>query len=88
MVSKAFENSGHDMNTFFNQKFDNGVNEVLRWFGINLMVSFQNIRLHKTCFTIWSLLLSYIDDMLSVTHRHIITIIAYGVTKYVTTICY
>ena len=26
--------------TFFNQKFANGVNEVLSWFGINLMASF------------------------------------------------
>ena len=25
--------------TFFNQKLDNGVNEVLSWFDINLMVS-------------------------------------------------
>ena len=25
--------------TFYHQKFDYGVNEVLRWFGINLMVS-------------------------------------------------
>ena len=29
--------------TFFNQKFDNGVNEGLSWFGINLIVSFQDI---------------------------------------------
>ena len=33
------KNSGHDM-YFFNQKFANGVNEVLSWFGINLMASF------------------------------------------------
>ena len=26
--------------TFLNQKFDNGVNEWLSWFGIILMVSF------------------------------------------------
>ena len=29
--------------TFFNQKFDNGVNEGLSWFGINLIVSFRDI---------------------------------------------
>ena len=29
--------------TFFYRKFDSGVNEVLGWFGINLMVSFQDI---------------------------------------------
>ena len=28
---------------FFNQKFANGVNKVLSWFGINLMASFQDI---------------------------------------------
>ena len=29
--------------TFFNnQKVDNGVNEVLSWFGINLIVSFHD----------------------------------------------
>ena len=28
--------------TFLNMKFDNGVNELLSWFGINLMVSFQD----------------------------------------------
>ena len=66
--------------TFFNQKFANCVNEVLSWFGINLMASFQNIT--ETCIAIWqkshiqltfkftistwSLLLSYIDDTLSV----------------------
>ena len=67
--------------TFFNQKFDKGVNEGLNRFGINLMVSFQDL-LHKICFEIWqkshiqltlkfanstlSLLLSYIDDTLSI----------------------
>ena len=25
------------------QKFDNGVNELLSWFGINLMVDFQDV---------------------------------------------
>ena len=29
--------------TFPKQKFDNDVNEVLSWFGIDLMVSFQDI---------------------------------------------
>ena len=29
--------------TTFNQRFYNGVNEVLSWFGITLMVSFQDI---------------------------------------------
>ena len=29
--------------TFPNQKFDNDVNEVLSWFGIDQMVSFQDI---------------------------------------------
>ena len=35
--------------TFFNQKFDNGTNEGLRWFGINLMVSFQDITQNMFC---------------------------------------
>ena len=35
--------------TFFNQKFDNVVNEVLSWFGINLMVSFQDITQNMFC---------------------------------------
>ena len=69
--------------TFFDQKFDSGVNEVLSWFGINLMVSFQDITqnmfcnlakishpadlvIYYKCISTWSLLLSYIDDMLSV----------------------
>ena len=34
---------------FFNQKFDNGVNEVLSWFGINLMASFQDITQNMFC---------------------------------------
>ena len=34
---------------FFNQRFDNGVNEVLSWFGINLMVDFQDISQNKLC---------------------------------------
>ena len=68
--------------TFFNQKIDNGVNEGLSWFGINLMVGFQHITQnmfynlakisHPAILTLkianstWSSLLSYIDDMLSV----------------------
>ena len=35
--------------TFFNQRFDSGVNEVLSWFGINLMVDFQDITQNKLC---------------------------------------
>ena len=35
--------------TYFNQKFDDGVNEVLSWFGINLMVSFQDISQNMFC---------------------------------------
>ena len=35
--------------TFFNQKFDNGVNEGLGWFGINLMVNFQHIAQNIFC---------------------------------------
>ena len=34
---------------FFNQKFDNGINEGLSWFGINLMVSFQDITQNMFC---------------------------------------
>ena len=34
-------------NTFLNQKFANGVNEVLSWFAIIRMVSFQDIRGHS-----------------------------------------
>ena len=35
--------------TFFNQKFDNGVNEWLSWFHINLIVSFQDITQNMFC---------------------------------------
>ena len=35
--------------TFFNQKIDNGMNEVLSWFGINGMVSFQDITQNIFC---------------------------------------
>ena len=34
---------------FFNQKFDYGVNEVLSWFGINLIASFQDITQNMFC---------------------------------------
>ena len=38
------KNSGHDIYIiFFNQKFANGMNEVLSWFGINLLASVQDI---------------------------------------------
>ena len=36
--------------TFFNQKFDNGVNEVLSWFATDLMVRFQDITQDMFCF--------------------------------------
>ena len=35
--------------TFFNQKFDNGVNEGLSWLGIHLMVSSQDITQNIFC---------------------------------------
>ena len=35
--------------TLFSQKFANGVNEVLSWFGINLMASFKNITKNMFC---------------------------------------
>ena len=35
--------------TFFNQKLDNGVNELLSWFGINLLVRYQNITQNIFC---------------------------------------
>ena len=35
--------------TFSNQKFDNRVNKLLSWFGINLMVSFQDITQNMFC---------------------------------------
>ena len=34
---------------FFNQKFDNVENEGLSWFGINVMVSFQDITQNMFC---------------------------------------
>ena len=66
--------------TFFNQKFDNGVNGGLSWSGNNLIVSFQDItqntflnlaKIHiqmtlKIANSTRTLPLSYIDDMLSV----------------------
>ena len=42
MHNRWLKNSGHDIYVF-SQKFANGANEVLRWFGINVMASFQNI---------------------------------------------
>ena len=35
--------------TFFDQRFDNGVNEGVSWFVINLMVSFHNLRQNIFC---------------------------------------
>ena len=35
--------------TFFNQKLDSGVNQLLSWFGINLMVRYQNITQNIFC---------------------------------------
>ena len=35
--------------TFFNQKFDYGVNEGLSWLCINLMFSFQDITQNMFC---------------------------------------
>ena len=35
--------------TIFNQKFDNAMNEGLSWFGINLVVSFQDITHNIFC---------------------------------------
>ena len=35
--------------TFFNQMLDNCVNKLLSWFGINLMVSFQDITQNMFC---------------------------------------
>ena len=34
---------------FFNQTFDNGMNEGLSWFGINLIISFQDITQNMFC---------------------------------------
>ena len=69
---------------FFHQRFDYGVNEVLSWFGINLMVSFQDITQNlffilpkshiqlplKFTISTWILLLRYIDDTLLVSIAH------------------
>ena len=35
--------------TFFHQKFDNGMNIGLSWFGINLVVSFEDITQNMFC---------------------------------------
>ena len=59
-------------NPFFNQKFDSGMYAVLSWFGINLMVSFHISQFRRYLFILtWSLLLSYIDDMLSATAQFV-----------------
>ena len=42
LIKSILKNSGQDIN-FFNQVFDNGVNELLSSFSINLMVSVQDI---------------------------------------------
>ena len=76
--------------TVFNQKFDNGVNEALSYFAINPMVSFQDKRLHITCFAIslifhiqlslkftistWCFLLSDIDETISVLRNMLLKI--------------
>ena len=39
-VEKDSKNLGHDYMLFSTKKFDNGLNEVLSWFGINLKVSY------------------------------------------------
>ena len=68
--------------TFFNRMFVNGVNEVLSWFGTHRMAGFQDITQNMFCnlakishpaadlqillFRLGALLLSYIDDTLSV----------------------
>ena len=67
-------------NTFFYQKFASVVTEVLRWFRINLIASFQDITQNMFCnlaiishladlqiyYINFDLLLGYIDDTLSV----------------------
>ena len=42
------KNSGDDI-TCINQKFDNGMNKVLSWFDINLMINFEDITLNMFC---------------------------------------
>ena len=42
------KNSGHTY-TFFDRKFDNGVNDGLSWFRINLIVSFKDITTNMFC---------------------------------------
>ena len=48
MIIRMLKNSGHD-NISFKQEYDHGVNEVLCWFGINLMVSFQDTTQNIFC---------------------------------------
>ena len=45
---RKFKNSSHVI-YFFSQKFANGANKVLSWFGINVMASFQNITQNMVC---------------------------------------
>ena len=62
--------------TIFNQKFDNAMIKGLSWFGINLVIGFQDITQNMICnlaknshdleICQFNLLLSYIDDTLSV----------------------
>ena len=47
-TTSQLKNSGRGI-TFFNQKFDNGVNEGLSWFGINIVVSSQDITQNIFC---------------------------------------
>ena len=51
--------------TIFNQKLDNAMNEGISWFGIILVVMFCNLAKIHIQLTL-KLLLSYIDDTLSV----------------------
>ena len=46
---KLLKNTGHDIYFFPSKKSDNGVDEVLSWLGINLMVSFQDIIQNMFC---------------------------------------
>ena len=53
--------------TFFNHKFHNGVNEVLSWFGINLMVIFQGIAQNFFCNLA---VISHPDDLEIILFQH------------------
>ena len=48
VAKTPLKSSRHDI-YFFNQKFDYGVNEALRWVGINLMIGFQDITQYMFC---------------------------------------